>query len=107
MIMMKALELPQKLPSDKDNILIGNPKATMEEIIKATKMPNAHDFIKKLTDGYDTFVGEHGTKLSGGQIQRISLARAILKDSPILLLNEAISALNTQSEALITNEIHR
>ncbi|MCB2341496.1 ABC transporter ATP-binding protein [Clostridium estertheticum] len=93
--------------SIKDNILIGNPKATMEDILKATKKANAHAFIEKLTDGYDTLVGEHGTKLSGGQIQRIALARAILKDSPILLLDEATSALDTQSEALIKDALDK
>jgi len=84
-----------------DNIKIGNENASKNEIINASKLAYAHDFIEMLPDGYDTQVGEKGTKLSGGQKQRISIARAILKNSPILILDEATSALDTESEAKI------
>jgi ATP-binding cassette, subfamily B, bacterial len=84
-----------------DNIRYGKLDATLVEIIKAAKRANAHDFINKLPRGYDTFVGERGVKLSGGQRQRIAIARALIKDAPIIVLDEATSALDSQSEKLI------
>lgn len=84
-----------------DNIAYGRPGASKEEVLKAAKLANADEFIKKLPDGYETMVGERGVKLSGGQRQRIAIARAILKDAPILVLDEATSALDSESEALI------
>ncbi|MFW5979415.1 MAG: ABC transporter ATP-binding protein [Halanaerobium sp.] len=85
----------------KENILYGRPGAAEEEVIKAAKAANAHDFILELENGYQTKVGERGVKLSGGQKQRISIARAVLKDAPILILDEATSAVDTQTEILI------
>lgn len=84
-----------------ENIAYGKIGATKDEVIKAAKLANADDFIRKLPDGYDTMVGERGVKLSGGQRQRIAIARAILKDAPILVLDEATSALDSESEAAI------
>ncbi|MBQ4230753.1 MAG: ATP-binding cassette domain-containing protein, partial [Salinivirgaceae bacterium] len=84
-----------------DNIAYAKPDASREEIVRAAKLANAHEFIKDLPDGYDTLVGERGIKLSGGQRQRVAIARAILKDAPILVLDEATSALDSESEALI------
>lgn len=85
----------------RDNILYGKPKATEEEMIAAAKSANAHEFIMGLSDGYDTIVGERGTKLSGGEKQRVSIARAILKESPLLILDEATSSVDSETEALI------
>jgi ATP-binding cassette subfamily B protein len=87
--------------SIRENIAYGRPGATEEAIIEAARKANAHDFVEKLTKGYDTLVGERGVKLSGGQRQRIAIARAILKDAPILVLDEATSALDSESEKLI------
>jgi ATP-binding cassette subfamily B protein len=84
-----------------ENIAYGKPEASRQEIEKAAKQAHAHDFIAKLDDGYDTVVGERGVKLSGGQRQRIAIARAILKDAPILILDEATSALDSESEVFI------
>lgn len=84
-----------------DNIAYGKPNATKKEVLRAAKLANADEFICGLPDGYDTLVGERGVKLSGGQRQRIAIARAILKDAPILVLDEATSALDSESEALI------
>ncbi|HEX8763042.1 MAG TPA: ABC transporter ATP-binding protein [Candidatus Saccharimonadales bacterium] len=84
-----------------ENIAYGKPGATLEQVQKAAKQANAHDFIAALPDGYDTLVGERGVKLSGGQRQRVAIARAILKDAPILILDEATSALDSESEVLI------
>lgn len=84
-----------------ENIAYGKPGATREEVERAAKLANADEFIRGLPDGYETLVGERGVKLSGGQRQRIAIARAILKDAPILVLDEATSALDSESEALI------
>ena len=84
-----------------NNIAFGVEKATTEQVIEAAKIANAHDFISATEDGYDTNIGDRGGKLSGGQRQRISIARAILKNPPILILDEATSALDTESEKLV------
>ncbi len=90
-----------------ENIAYGRPEATMEEIVWAAKQANADEFIRDLPEGYETLVGERGIKLSGGQRQRIAIARAILKDAPILVLDEATSALDSESEALIQSALER
>lgn len=89
----------------RENIAYGKPGATDSEIITAAKQANAWGFIQKLPDGLDTLVGERGVKLSGGQRQRIAIARAILKDAPILVLDEATSALDSESEKLIQESL--
>lgn len=91
--------------SVRENIAYGCPDASDAEIEKAAKKAGAYDFIVKLHDGFDTMVGERGVKLSGGQRQRIAIARAILKDAPILILDEATSALDSESEALIQKSL--
>ncbi|MFW6306652.1 MAG: ABC transporter ATP-binding protein [Bacillota bacterium] len=91
----------------KENILYGRSDATDEEVIKASKAANAHDFIMDMANGYQTQVGERGVKLSGGQKQRISIARAVLKDAPILILDEATSAVDTQTELLIQDALKK
>lgn len=94
----------------RENILYGNPEATEEMMIAAAKQAEAHDFILNLRDfagrkGYDAYLGERGVKLSGGQRQRIALARAFLKDAPILVLDEATSALDSEVEASIQDAL--
>jgi ATP-binding cassette subfamily B protein len=90
-----------------DNIKFANPKASMSEIISAAKAANAHDFICKLPDGYNTYVGEKGHNLSGGEKQRIAIARAILNNPKILILDEATSALDTESEYQVQQALER
>ncbi|MEI7902876.1 MAG: ATP-binding cassette domain-containing protein [bacterium] len=89
------------------NIAYGNPGATLERIIAASKAANAHDFIVSFPDGYDTLIGERGHTLSGGERQRISIARAILSDPAILILDEATSSVDTQTEKLIQEALAR
>ncbi len=91
----------------RSNILYANPNATEDQIYGACKLAAAEEFIIKLPDGYDTKIGENGVKLSGGQKQRISIARAILKNSPIILLDEATSALDTESEKKVQIAIRK
>ena len=90
-----------------DNILYGRLDATHEEVIAAAKAANAHNFIDRMPDQYQTHIGERGAKLSGGQRQRISIARAILKDPRILILDEATSALDTESEKLVQQALDK
>lgn len=84
-----------------ENIRYGKPGASDEETLAASRAAFAHEFISKLPEGYDTFLGERGVRLSGGQRQRISIARAMLKNSPLLLLDEATSALDAESERMV------
>ncbi len=93
--------------SVRENILFGRPDATEEETIEAARVANAHQFIMQLTDGYDTLIGERGVKLSGGQRQRLAIARAVLKDAPILILDEATSSVDTETELLIQQALER
>lgn len=89
------------------NILMGRPDATEEEVHEAAKIANAHQFITQLPNGYQTNIGDDGGKISGGQKQRISIARAVLKNPPIMILDEATSALDTQSEKLVQDAIDK
>jgi ATP-binding cassette subfamily B protein/subfamily B ATP-binding cassette protein MsbA len=91
----------------RENILFGRPDATEQEMIEAAHVANAHQFIVNLPNGYDTLIGERGVKLSGGQKQRLSIARAVLKDAPILILDEATSAVDTETELLIQQALER
>ncbi|RIV68377.1 ABC transporter ATP-binding protein [Flagellimonas aequoris] len=93
--------------SVKNNIALGKENATMEEIVAAAKVANAHDFIMDLPHGYDTNIGDGGGKLSGGQKQRLSIARAVLKNPPIMILDEATSALDTESERLVQDALEK
>ncbi len=91
----------------RENILFGRPGATESEMIEAAQIANAHQFIVDLPDGYDTLIGERGVKLSGGQRQRLAIARAVLKDAPILILDEATSSVDTETEMLIQQALER
>jgi ATP-binding cassette subfamily B protein len=91
----------------KHNISVGRDNATDEEIIAAAKAANAHDFIMKMQNGYDTKLGENGSGLSGGQRQRVAIARAMLRDADILILDEATSALDSESESLVRDALER
>jgi subfamily B ATP-binding cassette protein MsbA len=93
--------------SIKNNLLIGKPDATDEEIIEALKIANAYDFVTALPNGMDTNIGDAGGKLSGGQKQRLSIARAVLKNPPIMILDEATSALDTESEKLVQDALEK
>jgi subfamily B ATP-binding cassette protein MsbA len=89
------------------NIALGKPDATQEEIIEAAKIANAHDFIMRKEEGYQTNIGDRGSKLSGGERQRLTIARALLKNPPILILDEATSSLDTESERLVQDAINK
>jgi ATP-binding cassette subfamily B protein len=89
-----------------ENIRYGRTDATDEEVIQASKQAHCHEFISQLTEGYNALVGERGIKLSGGQRQRIAIARALLKNAPILILDEATSALDSLTEKLIQDSLH-
>lgn len=93
--------------SIRDNIAYARPSATLKEVEAAAKAANAHEFIAKFDNGYDSEIGERGLKLSGGQKQRIAIARALLKDAPILILDEATSSLDTRSEKLVQQALER
>jgi subfamily B ATP-binding cassette protein MsbA len=90
-----------------NNIAFGVENATAEEVMVAAKVANAHDFIIETENGYETVIGDRGSKLSGGQRQRLSIARAILKNPPILILDEATSALDTESERLVQDALEK
>ena len=91
----------------KNNLLIGNPQATDDDILRAAKVANAYEFIEKMPEGFDSNIGDGGGRLSGGQRQRLCIARAVLKNAPILLLDEATSALDTESEKLVQDALER
>ena len=93
--------------SARENILFGRRDATEDELVEAARIANAHQFISELPDGYDTLIGERGVKLSGGQKQRLAIARAVLKDAPILILDEATSSVDTETELLIQQALER
>jgi subfamily B ATP-binding cassette protein MsbA len=90
-----------------ENIAYGKPEATHEDIINAARLANAEEFILKMPHGYDTLVGERGVTLSGGQRQRIGIARAVIRDSPILILDEPTAALDTESERLVMDALEK
>ncbi|HUV89522.1 MAG TPA: ABC transporter ATP-binding protein, partial [Anaerolineae bacterium] len=91
----------------RENILFGRPDATEQEMIEAARVANAHEFIAKQPEGYDAIIGERGVKLSGGQKQRLAIARAVLKDAPVLILDEATSSVDTETELLIQQALER
>ncbi len=93
--------------SVRENILFGRPGASEAEMVASARAANAAEFIERLSDGYDTLIGERGIKLSGGQKQRLSIARAVLKDAPILILDEATSSVDTETELLIQQALER
>jgi len=89
------------------NISLGRPQATRDEIERAARAANAHEFISRLPEGYDTVIGERGATLSGGERQRIAIARAVLKNAPILILDEPTSALDVETEQAIVQALQR
>ena len=91
----------------RENIAYGRPEATNEEIIAAAKLANADEFISRMPHGYDSVVGERGDTLSGGQRQRIGIARAVIRNSPIMILDEPTAALDTESERLVIEGLER
>jgi ABC-type multidrug transport system fused ATPase/permease subunit len=91
----------------RDNIAYGRPGASEEDIVVAAKLANAHEFIVRMPKGYDSLVGERGLTLSGGQRQRIGIARAIIRDAPILILDEPTAALDTESEKLVIDALEQ
>ncbi|HZP41312.1 MAG TPA: ATP-binding cassette domain-containing protein, partial [Candidatus Binatia bacterium] len=93
--------------SVRNNIAYGEPSRPIEDVIAAAKTANAHDFIMELPRGYETHIGDLGVRLSGGQRQRLAIARAVLKNAPILILDEATSALDTESEGLVQEALER
>ncbi|MGH2565526.1 MAG: ABC transporter ATP-binding protein, partial [Ginsengibacter sp.] len=93
--------------SIRENIAYGRPGATEEEIIEAAKLANAHEFISRMPHGYDTLVGERGVTLSGGQRQRIGIARAVVRNSPILILDEPTASLDTESEKIVMEALEK
>ncbi len=90
-----------------ENIAYGKPEANRREILRAAELANAHEFIEKLPEGYNTLVGERGVTLSGGQRQRIAIARAIIRNTPILILDEPSSSLDSSSEKLVFEALDR
>ncbi len=90
-----------------DNLRLGRQDASEQEVVAAARAANAHDFIQALPAGYKTLIGERGTRLSGGQRQRIAIARALLRDSPILILDEALSSVDAENEAVIQEALDR
>jgi subfamily B ATP-binding cassette protein MsbA len=93
--------------SIRNNILLGISSKTEAEIMEAAKIANAHEFIDEMPNGYDSNIGDSGNKLSGGQKQRLSIARAVLKNPPIMILDEATSALDTESERLVQDALEK
>ena len=93
--------------SIRENIAYGRKNATFDEVVHAAKLANAHDFIMAIAQGYDTVLAEKGGNLSGGQRQRISIARAFLKDAPVIILDEPTSALDAETESLIMEGMER
>ena len=91
----------------KNNIAFGSDVIDEDKIIEAAKIANAHNFIKQTESGYETGIGDRGTKLSGGQRQRLSIARAVLKNPPIMILDEATSSLDTESEKLVQDALYK
>jgi ATP-binding cassette subfamily B protein/subfamily B ATP-binding cassette protein MsbA len=103
-----VLQPPLLFPvSIRENIAFGRPQARIEEIVGAAKAARIHDMVARLPQGYDTVVGEHGVTLSEGEKQRLTIARAILRDSPILILDEPTSALDPETEGLIMEALER
>jgi ATP-binding cassette subfamily B protein/subfamily B ATP-binding cassette protein MsbA len=104
MVLQPPLVFPIAL---RENIAYGRPEATLEEVISAAQLARIHDYIMQLPEGYDTVVGEQGTTLSEGQRQRLTIARAILRDAPILILDEPTSSLDTETEALLMEGLEK